>query len=195
VSPLQPWKVLEERLLLQSPPWLEVWAQRVRLPDGREVEPYLQVRMPSYVIIYAETEDGRVILERQYRHGLREVTLALPGGLLEPGEHPLEAARRELREETGYEAQGWQWMGAYTVSANYGAGTAHMVRGWGARRVGEPSSGDLEEVEVVLLTPEEVAEAVRRGEIRLLSTLACLGLALNPALRPTPDGGAPPPAR
>jgi ADP-ribose pyrophosphatase len=177
---LQPWKVLESREVYSAPPWMTVSLQKVRLPDGREVADYHQLVLPDYVVIFAQTPEGKVMITRQYRHGVGRVNLLLPAGLLEKGEDALSCAKRELLEETGYRAPEWQSLGSFVHNANCGGGRVHFFKCQHARKVAEPDSGDLEKTEILLLTLEEVQEAFRRGEMEVLGIVAGLALALNP---------------
>ena len=124
------------------------------------------------------TDDGRIVTIRSYKHGPRRVSLSLPAGLLDDDEQPEEAARRELLEETGYEAASWERIGSFVVDSNYGLNTEHAFIARGARRVREPQSGDLEEIQVELHDRAEVIAAIRSGDVAQLSSAAALGLAL-----------------
>lgn len=86
------------RELLAAAPWLHVWAEDVRLPDGRIVEGYLRLEMLDYVVVVALSDAGVIVL-RSYKHGPADVVTSLPAGYLEPNEEPAAAARRELLEE------------------------------------------------------------------------------------------------
>lgn len=172
------WRTLARRTLLSRPPWMEVGEERVGLPDGREVDGFLWIRTRDFVAMVAVTEGDEVVLVRSYKHGPRTISLAVPAGYLENGEEPLAAAKRELQEETGYASDDWYSLGRYVVDGNYGVGTAHIFLARGARKVAEPASGDLEEMEVVIAPVGEVSEYVRRGEVVQLSSAAALALGL-----------------
>ncbi len=176
------WRTLARSVLLSRPPWLEVTAERVELHDGTVVEDFLQLRTRDFVMVVAWTEDDRALLVRSYKHGVRRVSLALPAGYIEPDEAAADAAKRELLEETGYAAAAWTPLGSYVVDGNYGMGTEHVFLARGARKVQEPDSGDLEEIELVLVTRGALVAALRSGEVAQLASAAAIALAL--ALEP-----------
>jgi ADP-ribose pyrophosphatase len=156
---------------------MEVGEERVALPDGREVDGFLWVRTRDFAAMVAITDRDEVILVRSYKHGTRTVSLAVPAGYIEEGEEPLAAARRELREETGYVSEDWTSLGSYVVDGNYGVATEHIFLARGTRKVSEPASGDLEEMEVVAVPRAEISDYVRRGEVVQLSSAAALAIA------------------
>src|SRR2546425_11150110 len=101
----RPWKVLGTTPVYRVDPWFAVERQKVELPDGRIIPDYHRITLPDCTGVVAQVEGGRFLVARQYRHGPGRVSLTLPGGGLNPGESPLEGAKRELLEETGYEAR------------------------------------------------------------------------------------------
>jgi ADP-ribose pyrophosphatase len=157
---------------------VRLWADEVRLPDGRVVEGFFTIDMPDYGVVVALTPDGRVVVGRNYKHGPRRVCLNLPAGYVEQDEDPLAAARRELLEETGYVAQEWVSLGSFTNDGNRGCGAGHLFLARQAQKVAEPDAGDLEEMEIGLMGLDEVIEAVRRGDVAVLSVATAIGLAV-----------------
>jgi ADP-ribose pyrophosphatase len=98
--------------------FFDVWRDRVRCADGHEAEREY-IRHPGAVMIAPVLPDGRLVLERQYRHPLGRTVIEFPAGKLEPGEDPLECGQRELLEETGYRAGNWQYLGLIHNAIGY----------------------------------------------------------------------------
>ena len=173
----QHWKRLSSTLLLDRHPWFRVFGDRVRLPSGNEIDGFLRIESRPYSVVFAVTDDMRVLLVEGYKYGPDRVIVQLPAGYLEDSEEPLAAAKRELREETGYDSDDWVSLGRFVVDGNYGVGTAHFLLARGAHKVAEPASGDLEEMEIVIVPRAEVSEYLRRGEVVQLASAAALALA------------------
>ena len=182
---LRPWTVRGERRLLSHPPFIEVSSQSVELPDGRRIDDFYQIAMPDYVSVFAETDEGRLLLLRQYRHGARRVCLNFPGGRVNPGEVPLAAAQRELVEETGYVSAAWTALGSFVTQANQRCQTAHLFRASGCRRKQAAQSGDLEEQELVIAPLEDTLRTAREGQFAVMEHMMLLALATHPALGTT----------
>jgi ADP-ribose pyrophosphatase len=176
-SPLRPWAIVDSREVFTLAPRVSISVDTVKLPDGRIIEDYCQIRTADHVVIYAETEENLLICLQQYRHGSRRVGLTLPAGNIEADEKPLESAKRELLEETGYGGGLWFDLGKYPVHGSQGVSTSHLFVVKGCAQVAEPNSGDLEEAIVELYTKDYVLTALRRNEFLVLSDAAAIGLA------------------
>lgn len=153
---------------------LHVRKDRVRLPNGEEsVREYIS--HPGAVVILAFLPDGRLLFERQFRYPLRRVFLELPAGKIDPGEDVLETARRELREETGYDAGSWQHLGVMHPCIGY---SDERIEIFAARDLQCSADGQQldhnEFLELVTLSPEEARQAVWDGRITDAKTITSL---------------------
>ena len=176
---MQPWKTLARRTVLNHSKFLVVEEHTVALPDGRIIDDWPWIITPDYINVTAVTEAGLFLCFRQTKYSVDGVSLAVVGGYLEPGEEPLEAAKRELREESGYEAAEWLALGRYPVDGNRGAGVAYPFLATGARQVTEIDADDLEEQELLLLSRAEIEAALDAGEFKSLPWVAAVALALR----------------
>ena len=174
---IKPWRTVTRRVLLDRKPWFKVGEETVELPNGQVVLDFGFIDMLDFAVIVPITPAGETLLIRSYKHGVRSVSLSLPAGGFHAGEEPLAGAQRELREETGLEADDWAPLGRYVVDPNYGCGVMHAFIAHGTRRVSEPHSGDLEEQELITMPLSGAIAKLRAGEITQLSTAAALGLA------------------
>ncbi len=175
---MEQWKTHQRRLILNHSRFLQVEEHRVELPDGRVIDDWPWVITPDFVNIVAVTPEQRILCFRQTKYAAPSIALAPVGGYLEPGEDPLVAGKRELLEETGYSASAWHDLGRYAVDGNRGAGTAHFYLAYHAVRTGEPTADDLEEQELLLLTPAEVRAALHANAVPILPWAAVFALAL-----------------
>lgn len=167
------------RVVLDRAPFLRVEDHEVVLPDGRVIPDWSWVDTPDFVSVLAVTEAGRFLCFRQRKYAVRGPTLAPPGGYIDPGETPAAAARRELREETGYVARAWISLGRYPVDSNRGAGRAHLFLALDTRPRTEPKPDDLEAQELRLLTRQELEAALDAGRFRCLPWAALVALGLR----------------
>jgi ADP-ribose pyrophosphatase len=151
---------------------LKVHRDRVRLPDGSEaLREY--IRHPGAVAIVALFEDGRVVLERQFRYPLAREFIEIPAGKLEPGEAHLATAKRELLEETGYVAAEWRRLGLIHNAIGY---SDEGIEIWVARglELREPQLAEGEFLEVFTLPLAEAQAMARDGRITDVKTIAGL---------------------
>jgi ADP-ribose pyrophosphatase len=151
---------------------LKVHRDRVRLPDGSEaLREY--IRHPGAVAIVALFEDGRVVLERQFRYPLAREFIEIPAGKLEPGEAHLATAKRELLEETGYVAKDWRRLGLIHNAIGY---SDEGIEIWVARglELREPQLAEGEFLEVFTLPLAEAQAMARDGRITDVKTIAGL---------------------
>ncbi len=175
---MTPWDVMSHEVLLDRMPWLRIAVEHVRLPSGHEIEDFHRIEMPEWAQVFAVVEDGRVAMIEHYKHGPRTVSLELPAGYIDPGEAPEAAARRELREETGLDADEMQSMGRFFIDGNRGCGGSHIFVARQARQVSEPHLEASEDIAQRRLSFDDVRAACLDGRIKNIATVAAVGLAL-----------------
>jgi ADP-ribose pyrophosphatase len=151
--------------LVADSPHMRLRVDELELPDGTLVPDYYVRESHGFVIALPLTDDGHVVLVRQYRYGSDAIHLELPAGGLHEGEDPLACARRELLEETGYEAAQWTFAGAYYAEPVRATAKAYMFLATGARKIGEPSPDPTEFIEVELATVGEFRAMLADGRI------------------------------
>lgn len=174
---MKPWTTLDRRVEFSGGPIREIVRETVQLPDGRIIPDFYTARMGDYALVYAVTTEGKVLVLRQYKHGLGRVCLTFPGGYVAPGEDPAVAAERELLEETGYRGGKLTSLGSFVTNANQGCNTAHLFRIDGCQRECDPDSGDLEEMELTQFEPVELLGPSRFAEMGVLSYVTLVLLA------------------
>lgn len=162
----RPWKSLSSEYLLRRP-WCTVRRESLEMPDGRIVPDYYVFEYPEWVNVIARTRDGAFVMIDQYRHGLGETRYEIPAGCVEEEDASLvDAARRELREETGYGGGRWRLL---TVLSPNPATQNNLTHCFVAEDV-EPLDGQhpdpTEDIRIHLLSREEVLELLRTDRIR-----------------------------
>jgi ADP-ribose pyrophosphatase len=174
------WLVTDRRTVFAGGPIRRIAVETVLLPDGRRVSDYYRIEMPDFALVFASDERERVIVLRQYKHGVGRVCLAFPGGAVAAEETPLAAAQRELLEETGLASDAWSSLGAYVTNSNQYCNTAHLFRADRCHSVSAPLQPDMEAPELLRLRLDELFDGEIRAQIATISHLALLLAATHP---------------
>jgi ADP-ribose pyrophosphatase len=158
---------------------LAVRCDTVELPGGRVVDDFYRVVLPDFAVVVPLTDANELVMVRGYKQGLGRVSLSAPAGYVDPCESPLEGAKRELLEETGYAAPEWHELGRFIVDGNRHCGVAHLYLARHATKAAAASQADPDEIlELELVRPERFFDLVRAGDVALLPAVSAVCLAL-----------------
>lgn len=172
------WKVLSSEYI-NKVPWLTTRKDVCQLPNGKIMKAYYVQEFPTWVTAFTLTKDNKVVLVKQYRHGLGEVCIETPGGVVDNNE-PLETAIvREVKEETGYEFESIEYLGKISPNPATNNNLMHMFLMKGGEKRGEQSLDETEDVEVLLYSIDEVKSLLRENKIMQSLHTACMFYALN----------------
>ena len=139
------WRRRASAFVVDSP-HLRLRVDELELPDGTIVPDYYVRESAGFVVVFPVTDDGRIVMVRQYRYASDAIHLELPAGGLHDGEDPARCAARELLEETGYEAQRWELVATYYAEPVRATSQARIFLATGAHKTREP---DLEPTEII----------------------------------------------
>ena len=172
------WQVAGSSYVLNSP-YLCIRRDRIVLPDGSVIEDYYVRESRGYVIVFALTDDFNVVLVRQYKHGIGKVLLELVAGMIDEGEDPLETARRELAEETGYSARSMEYVRSFVTDPSNANTIAHLFFARGAYLAGEQHLDVTEDIAVETASVEELRELLRSGAIESMPHVGAIYFMLD----------------
>ncbi len=165
MSDIKPWKTLQSDVVLENQ-YLKIRKDICQLPEGTILQDYYVREDQDNAIVFCVTKSGDVVLVRQFRQGLQEITIELPGGLRERHDISMaEAARRELLEETGYSSERLEEIGVMGLSPASSSGRSHIFFSPEAEKIAAPKFVIGETTEVVLKTIPELKAMLGRGEI------------------------------
>lgn len=160
------WEVLGSEYLFRRP-WLTARRDHVRLPSGTEIPEYYVLEYPDWVNVIARVRDGRFLLVRQYRHGLRETRYELCAGVIDPADpSPEAAARRELWEETGYGGGRWRQFCVLSPNASAMTNLSYTFVAEDVEPVSTQHLEPTEDITVHLLAADEVRALLEADEMR-----------------------------
>lgn len=173
------WQVKDSELVLDLR-WAKVRRDTCILPDGFELDGYYYWEGGDFAQVFAITSDYQIVLVRQYKHGVKEIVLELPAGMIDADDaSPLVAARRELLEETGFEASEWQSLGTLNVSSAKSTTRAYPFLACNVQLTQELNLDENEAIEVVCCSIPELLDLIAKGEVRDSNSVAACFLALK----------------
>lgn len=171
------WRVTNSSVVVDSR-YLKLRKDTIELPDGNVIADYYVRESRGFSIIFAIAGDGRVILVRQYKHGIGKVLLELPAGAIDPGEEPLQTAVREFTEETGYAGK-MEFVRTFVIDPTNANIVAHLFFAPHVEHVGPPQLDATENITLEFATYDQLRGYVRDGTIDSVAHVASIYLMLD----------------
>ena len=174
---LEPWTVIGSTTIIKDR-WIDLRADACVTAAGVSIAPFYVLAYPDWVHVVCLDGHERICVVRQYRHGAGRTTAELPGGIIEAGEDPLDAAKREIREEAGVIGEEWRTVGSYSTNPANHTNRVHIF----ACRVGAlqaPQPDAAETILHVFLTMTELRVAIESGEFCHLLHIGAIHEALR----------------
>lgn len=173
------WQILSSEYLFRDL-WFKVRKDVCKTPAGKIVDPYYVYEFPEWVTAVPVTDDGRIIMVRQYRHAIGDTCIEFPGGCVDDTDAGFEeAVKRELLEETGYSFSAITSLGITSANPSTNNNLMHMFLATGGRKVAEQNLDHNEEIEVELFTIEEVKQLVKENKILQAMHVTCFLYAME----------------
>jgi len=160
---MEPWKTLRSEYLFQEK-WLTVRSDQCVTADGIVIDPYYIIERPDWVQVVAFDTEDRILAVRQYRHGEGRISVEVPGGIIEKGETPLAAARRELLEETGCVADRFEPLVSLSPNPAEQDNTMHCFIAFGARIKHTTDMDETENIESEFIEVHELLRLIDQGQ-------------------------------
>jgi ADP-ribose pyrophosphatase len=171
------WKVLSTEYL-SSYIYFTSRKDRCQRADGTIIENYYVVELPVSACALAITDEQEIVLVKQYRHPIGEVIYEIPGGFVDEGEHFVAGMKRELLEETGYEFSSIEPLGKIAANPGLLNNYTELFLATGGKKTGSQQLDHNEEIEIVLVSMEELIDMLMRGEIKQSLHATCIYQAL-----------------
>lgn len=176
---MEKWTIEKSELVLDDK-WVKVRRDTCVLPTGKTIDDYYLWEGNDFVMVFGLTKDDQVVLVRQYKHGAQDIVVELPAGLVDNSDsNPQVAAARELREETGYEAENYMHLMSLFVSSAKATTMAHLYLATGLTPVASPEPDSQESIENFCVSLPELIRMIDIGKIRDVNSIATTFLALE----------------
>ncbi|MFA6506880.1 MAG: NUDIX hydrolase [Treponemataceae bacterium] len=172
---IKKWDLLDEKDISPSK-WFPLFRHKIRLGNGKIVEDYFVSKLGNVSMVIPFTEDGRLILVRQYKHGVGEITIEFPAGRIESDQTPVSAAEAELKQETGVRAKSMDYIGELLPSPTKDSTRVH---GFVARNCAfseKQTFDDTEEIEIIETSETEFEQWIRDGKVKSSDCVALWSL-------------------
>ncbi|MEA2056337.1 MAG: NUDIX hydrolase [Patescibacteria group bacterium] len=173
MSKLQKWELLEEKDISPSK-WFPLYQHKIKLPSGLVVDDYFVANLGNVVMILPVTPQNKIIVIEEYKHAVDDFVWLFPAGRVSTGDEALEAAKMELKQETGYEAKAWQFLGKTYPAPSKNKTTIHHFLATDCHLVGRQELEKTEAIEVHKVTWSECEQMVEQNKFNDSNALATM---------------------
>ena len=164
------WKKVSSEEIVSNR-WIGVTKEKVQLPNGEVIEDFYKVRVSNSSAVIALTDEGNIVLKSEYRHCYEKELIEVPSGVFEPGESdPLDVAKRELLEETGYASDDWTYLGETIEDPAKLTNTIHLFLAKSCKKISEQHLDKTEEIDVLVIPLDDAVDMVMDNRICCNST-------------------------
>lgn len=168
------WKCLNKKYVVSNK-WMKVRKDSILLPNGTRIDDYYVIEKNNVALIMAVTPDSKVIVKKEYRYPIKEELLEIPGGTFDANkESPLEAAKRELLEETGYATDKWEEVGELYDYPTKDTNKIHIFLARDVKKVAEQNLDSSEDIEYDFINIEKIENMIMEGDIKVSGSIATL---------------------
>lgn len=165
MSEIKKWDVIDSEYLIRRP-WLTARRDRVKLPTGQINDEFYVLEYPDWVNVIAVTDKGEFVMIEQYRHGLGEIQMEICAGVVEKGEHHLDAAKRELLEESGFGGGKWKLLTVLSGNPSTTNNLTYCYVAEGVTKISDQHLDRTEDVAVRILSREQVEDLLRKDAMK-----------------------------
>lgn len=175
---MQKWKILDSKPAFDNK-WFRVIQDKVELPNGRVIDDYFYWSFGDIVNIIALTKEDEILLVKQYKHGAKKIVVEVPAGFVDAENTPLQAAQKELRQETGYISDNWQELGILTDNPTKTDGREHVFVALDVVYQGPQQLDENEEIEVMKIPFKDLFDLINQGDFNVPHSLGAICLYLT----------------
>lgn len=154
------WELLSRTLMYDGSPHMKISVDKVKLPNGKIIDNYHRIEINDAVMLLVKNEKDELLVYKEYRHGIKQESLTFPAGGIEIGESTIDAAKRELLEETGYEAKSFNIINDYIVSGSYMFSKLTFIEVSNIKKIKEAVSKDIEDPEIIWMSKIDIKTAL-----------------------------------
>lgn len=167
---MKKWKTLESKLAFNNK-WFKVRQEKVQLPNGEVIDDYFMWEEGDVVLVVPITKNQEFVMERQYKHARKEIMIEFPAGLINKNESPLQAAKRELLEETGIVGK-LKYLAKITNNPTKEIGDIHIFIAHDLKYTGQKLQEITEEIETIVIPISKVFQMIKSGEIWVTGSIS-----------------------